>query len=235
MIRKGVWNGAFTALCCLAAVAYPLGLAWFMASRRSEFLLDPSVLIMNLAMVGLLVGASCYFQGHGWGELGVEPGRLGRSALAGLITGVAMAAPAIAVVRMLAPSSAAPKAGLDRLTLGLLVLAHAGLGTALVEEVIFRGLLYHQLLGALGTAPRAVLASSGLFAAWHVGFVGLNVGRLPPEVPAPPLVLAAGAVVAAFFGGLWFGYLRWRTGSLAAPLVAHWVLAAALMAMPRLA
>lgn len=69
----------------------------------------------------------------------------------------------------------------------------------LVEELVFRGLLYGWVAGRWGGLP-ALLVSSLAFAAAHYE-------------PAH-IVLVAPL-------GLWFGWLRWRTGSLLPSIVAH--------------
>ena len=69
----------------------------------------------------------------------------------------------------------------------------------LVEELVFRGLLYGWLAGRWGTTV-AWLVSSLAFAAAHI------------EPAHAILVLPL---------GLWFGWLRRRTGSLWPSLVAH--------------
>lgn len=69
----------------------------------------------------------------------------------------------------------------------------------LVEEVVFRGLLYGWVAGRWGTGA-AWIASSILFAAAHVD-------------PAHAILV--------FPLGLWFGWLRRRTDSLWPSLVAH--------------
>jgi membrane protease YdiL (CAAX protease family) len=83
-----------------------------------------------------------------------------------------------------------------RFALSLLVLA--GLAP-LVEELLFRGILYGWLAWRWGSAV-AWIASSLAFAAAHI------------ELAHIILVLPL---------GLWFGWLRWRTGSLWPSLVAH--------------
>jgi uncharacterized protein len=93
------------------------------------------------------------------------------------------------------------------------------LGTALLEEVAFRGVLLGLLATLLGTR-RAVVLSSLLFGLWHVrpawgmavaNGAGLGVG----------LASVAGSVVVTAIAGLAFCWLRLRTGHLAAPLVTH--------------
>jgi len=78
--------------------------------------------------------------------------------------------------------------------------ALAGLAP-LVEELVFRGLLYGWLAGRWGTVV-AWIVSSLAFAAAHI------------ELAHVILVLPL---------GLWFGWLRRRTGSLWPSLVAHMV------------
>ncbi len=71
----------------------------------------------------------------------------------------------------------------------------------LVEELVFRGLLYGWLAGRWG-AGVAVVGSSVAFAAAHV------------EPAHAILVLPL---------GLLFGWLRWRSGSLWPSLLAHMI------------
>lgn len=81
----------------------------------------------------------------------------------------------------------------------LIILALLAGLAPLVEELIFRGLLYGWLVGRWG-AGIAVIGSSLAFAAAHV------------ELAHVILVLPL---------GLMFGWLRWRSGSLWPSLVAH--------------
>jgi membrane protease YdiL (CAAX protease family) len=73
----------------------------------------------------------------------------------------------------------------------------------IAEEAVCRGVLF-SLLGRLVTPRSVLLLSAALFAFFH----GLN-GGLVLEYPH------------RFVGGLAFGYLRLRTGSLTAPTLAH--------------
>ncbi len=102
----------------------------------------------------------------------------------------------------------AREGGLDALLAGAhgptgraLVIAVAVVVAPLSEEVLFRGLLLPGLATTM-TPSRALLASSALFALFHVPSHG--VGALAP-----------GAL------GLVFGWARLRTGSLAAPILLH--------------
>jgi uncharacterized protein len=99
------------------------------------------------------------------------------------------------------------------------------LGTALLEETLFRGVL----LGlGLRRWPRrvAVAWSSALFGLWHVlpagGLSGYNpVVADAVHGPAGRLVVTAAAVAATAPAGLVFCWLRLRAGSLLAPVMLH--------------
>ena len=98
------------------------------------------------------------------------------------------------------------------------------LGTAVVEEVIFRGAIY-GLLSRVWKVPAAALIASVLFGLWHVL---PTLSTLSTVRGAGVLAgTTAGAVsvlvtVAATTGaGLIFVWLRERSGSLLAPILAH--------------
>jgi membrane protease YdiL (CAAX protease family) len=97
--------------------------------------------------------------------------------------------------------------------------------TALVEELVFRGVILGFGLRD-GDRRRALAVSSVAFGLWHVGSAlhparqartsdALGSGR----ATAPAAVL--GDVVATAIGGVGFGWLRIRSGSIAAPTIAH--------------
>jgi membrane protease YdiL (CAAX protease family) len=104
------------------------------------------------------------------------------------------------------------------------VLVRIPLGTALGEEVLFRGALLGVLLRRHGTAA-AVARASLCFGLWHV----------PPTLPslrssvlgrqakgqAGAVASVAGVVVATAVAGTGFAALRLRTGSVLAAVLAH--------------
>lgn len=99
------------------------------------------------------------------------------------------------------------------------------LGTVLLEEVAFRGVL-PAMLALRMSRRRAIGVAAVLFGLWHV-LPSLDMGRVNPVADdavggLPPAVIAAGSVAATAAIGVWFSFLRERTGSLAAPMVAHW-------------
>jgi membrane protease YdiL (CAAX protease family) len=98
------------------------------------------------------------------------------------------------------------------------------IGSALFEEVAFRGLLHAKLLRLLRPGP-ALLVNSGVFAAWHLVITWHNLRRSNLPRALFPL-LYAGALGALFGGGLLFGLVRQASGHLAGSVVAHWLMVA---------
>lgn len=87
------------------------------------------------------------------------------------------------------------------------------LGTVLVEEIAFRGALL-GLARRVMSPTRSVAVTAGLFGLWHVLPV-LRSGSGSPWAEAA--LTLAGTTVA----GLVFGWLRIRSDSLVAPVLAH--------------
>ena len=112
----------------------------------------------------------------------------------------------------------------DRVATGLgsmlwRVLVVIPVGTVLVEEVVFRGIL-HGLLRRRRAIVAAALWGATLFALWHLfpvwqryDDVGVGDAGRWGEI--------AGTFVATFVAGLAFIWLRHRSGSLLAPVLAH--------------
>jgi uncharacterized protein len=166
--------------------------------------------------------------GVSWADMGMCPDRLGRGIGIGLIT----ALPAAAVVGLGAVIPATRGFFHDERARGggtrhvlFETVVRIPLGTALPEEVIFRGSLL-GLFTQRHSPAAAASVSSILFGAWHV----LPTLRTLPLNPAGTRVhgnpkRTAGAVLAAVTATTLAGYglalLRFRSGSLAAPVVAH--------------
>jgi membrane protease YdiL (CAAX protease family) len=99
------------------------------------------------------------------------------------------------------------------------------IATALAEELAFRGVILG--LGLQGhDRRRALLVSALAFGLWHIG-AALHPERqaatagVVGEHLAPIPVVVLGDVAATTIGGLAFGWLRLRSGSIAAPVIAH--------------
>ena len=160
--------------------------------------------------------------------MGMCPDRLGR----GIRIGLATALPTAAVVGLGVVVPATRRFFQDERAAGggtrhvlFETLVRIPLGTALAEEVIFRGALLGLFTQRHSPAVAASM-SSVLFGAWHV----LPTVRTLPRNPAAAHVQGdpkrmAGAVLAAVtattLAGYGLAWLRFRSGSLAAPAVAH--------------
>jgi membrane protease YdiL (CAAX protease family) len=91
-------------------------------------------------------------------------------------------------------------------------------GTVVLEELAFRGVLL-GLLQRITTTARAVAVSSVLFGLWHVP--GVVSGRAADDSVAVVAAVALGTVAATTIAGALFTWLRLRSGSLVAPVLAH--------------
>lgn len=209
-------------------LAYANGGAWLATRRGQE--LSHGVNVAHLAMIGLSV-AWAVVERLTPRELGLGKADLGRSLGWGLLIGALGSLPirlffAFPVVSR--RSVAHPQfAGISRARLLWLLCGQFLLGSALFEEVAFRSLLHAKLVRLLG-APSALLAGSGIFAAWHlvITWHNLRQSNLPPALFP---FLYGGALTALFGGGLLFGLLRQATGHIAGSVAAHWLMVASIV------
>jgi uncharacterized protein len=157
-------------------------------------------------------------------DLGLHPGQL-RS---GLRLGSAAAAPVVAAFALAALTPATRPllddqrvAGLDRRQLAYQVLLRIPVGTVAWEEIAFRGVLQAALRRVLAE-PAATAVASATFGVWHIRPTAeaLAANRLAPTRGARIAAVTAVAAGTAAAGAL-LSVLRQRSGSLAAPVLAH--------------
>lgn len=174
----------------------------------------------NLAVAAGLV-AVARFSGATPTELGLRPDRV----RAGLRLGLAVAAVVAAgiLVGLAVPGLRrffADQRLADVSTAGLAyqALVRIPLGTVVLEEVAFRGVL----LGLLGPGRPGVATSSALFGLWHVlpTLEALGANDLAGS-PAARTAAVVGAVALTGAAGVIFCGLRLRSGSVVAPAVVH--------------
>lgn len=180
------------------------------------------VCVAGLTLIARLAGLS-------WRDLGLGPGTWRR--------GMRWAAVVIAVVGLvLAVGAALPltrEAFRDtryRLDWGhalLTALVYIPVGTVLVEEVAFRGVLWGLLRRVRGTGI-ATVVSSILFGLWHV-LPSLGLARDNEAISgsvgrgrSAEAVTVLGTVLFTALSGVVFCELRRRSGSLLAPAGLHW-------------
>lgn len=178
-------------------------------------------------VVGALVLVVAVQGGASAGELGLA----GADVTRGLKVGGAVALVAVAVV---AATAAAPvTSGLfadqrvaDVTSGGPPALAYQALvriplGTALFEEVAFRGVLL-ALVARHWSTGVAVAASSALFGLWHIRpTLSALATNDVVESGAAQAGAVVGAVVVTGLAGVLFCGLRLASGSLVAPVVVH--------------
>lgn len=182
---------------------------------------------VNLIEAGVLVAIARWAH-TSWDDLGLDRRRAG----AGLRWGLAAMALVIAVylVGLAVPglhglfaSNDAKEASFWRMLYESLI--RIPLGTVVLEEVAFRGVLL--ALGArLWRWWPAAAVSSALFGLWHVlpsaRLTSVNLGFEDVASHAGGQVgVVVGAVLTTFVAGLVFCWLRRRSGSLLAPALLH--------------
>lgn len=112
-------------------------------------------------------------------------------------------------------------ADLDRRQLAYHVLLRIPLGTAVWEEVAFRGVLQAALRRVLAE-PAATAVASVIFGVWHIRPTAeaLAANRLATARGARIAGVTAAVAATAAIGAL-LSHLRERSGSLAAPVLVH--------------
>lgn len=100
------------------------------------------------------------------------------------------------------------------------VLFQIPVATAIIEELVFRGLLYVEL----ATLRRTLLLNAALFTLWHGVAAYLAVRQTAFGGSVGLLVLAyVGSLASVFIGGVVFAYVRHRTGSFVYSALTHWI------------
>ena len=175
--------------------------------------------VTSTAATALLAGLA-RSAGVSFAEMGFERLRRG---------GVAGTALAAGVVAGYAAGVAHPRTrplflderarGISRARLAEEVLLRVPLGTVLLEEVGFRGVVHALVARSYGTGP-ATVASSALFGLWHV-LPALDNAAVNPTLAAHGTgPLLAGTVVSTGLAGALLCALR-RRGGLLAPMLLH--------------
>ena len=122
---------------------------------------------------------------------------------------------------------ALPEGDGDPGRVALTVLVVIPLGTVLPEELAFRGLLLPLLARGRGMTA-ATWLSSGLFGLWHVlpslggGAANAAIAGTVGGDTAGTVARVVATVCFTTLAGVVLCWLRLRSGSLVAPLLAHW-------------
>ena len=173
----------------------------------------------------IAVGATVFVVGRRAGlsltELGLDRARIRPGLRLGLLTAV--------IVTVVVTVGAAAFAASDELddtrvevslpAMLLRVLVVIPLATVVVEEVIFRGVLYGLLRRRLEVWPAAACGAV-LFGLWHVYPAWLDEGGAG-DAGVGPWAAVAGTFAATFAAGIALTWLRERSGHLVAPVLCH--------------
>jgi uncharacterized protein len=210
-------------------LAMALVVALAAAGNAATNLLVPAALYVPAAILvaALAVLVAVRVGGCGARDLGLAAADLGG--------GLRLGAVAMAVVALLLAVGAALPATralladrrVDEHSVAALLyatLVRIPLGTALLEETLFRGVLLG--LGLRRWPPRVAVGwSSALFGLWHVlpsgGLAGYNPAVAGLLHGPARLAVTTTAVAATALAGVVFCWLRLRAGSLLAPAMLH--------------
>jgi membrane protease YdiL (CAAX protease family) len=199
-------------------------LAVFTIARQFGLLGPPPVaaglLVAALVLVAWVGGLTRADLGLGWGDV---PAGLGYgAAAAGLVLLVLLVAALIPATNgFLHDSRAAISGGRLAYELGVSIV----LLTAIPEEFAFRGVLLGSALRLWGPW-RASVVTSALFGLWHIAPTLHTMSdnhefRSAAASVAGQSLVVLGAVAVTFAAGLAFCWLRLKSGSLIAPVMAH--------------
>jgi len=209
----------------LAVVAVIVILA---AVNMTDVRVPHAALVVGPAGAALLLWLA-RLAGLSWAELGLGPGtwRSGLRWAGAVIAVVAVVLAAGAALPLTRAAFRDSRYHLDLAQALLTAFVLIPLGTVLLEEVAFRGVLWGLFRRLRGTVA-ATAASSALFGVWHVlpslGLAASNeaVGGAVGTGRPGQEVTVLGTVLFTAAAGVVFCELRRRSGSLLAPAGLHW-------------
>jgi membrane protease YdiL (CAAX protease family) len=233
-VRASTLIGALSALAVSLAVAWGVlfaGSAVFELERATGGLVQPA--LVGALVTALLVGAVLRLERVSLAEVGVTVRGMARglAVLAVVYAGIQLGLAATALLAGDGIHAGTALRADPRAVLGG-VIAQL-LGTALVEEAVFRGFLLRQLALRMRLAP-AVAAAALAFALWHLPHRA-DLGLRGLELAASIAVAGLGGVLASYLylrsSNLWIVVALHALFNDAVPLVAspvspQWILGA---------
>lgn len=212
---------AFPVVLAAVLVAYSTALSF---ARPS----DAAYVAANLAFAATLL-AIARRRGFSWADLGLSRDQVSAGMRWGSSAAVLVAMVLLAGVALQDRLPGIGEALSDQRARRLAVegvvfqaLVRIPLGTVVLEEVAFRGVLLAEMGGAT-TRWRGAWWSSVAFGLWHIGPI-LGTLEINDVMLTPGRVVTAVTlgVIATAVAGLILSWLRLASGSLLAPVLAHW-------------
>lgn len=175
--------------------------------------------VTGLVGAGLALGTGLVF---GFDSIGVTGGDPAVAVGWGALTGVA--ASLIGAAMMARPTWRSQLADPRIVSMGrrdslVHILVRIPVFTALIEELVFRGVL-HGALVALYPTEVALWLGAGLFGLWHIG-PGFDQAQAGEKSPQARFLHTAGTVAGTTLAGAFLVWLRVETGSIWAPVAVH--------------
>lgn len=212
--------------------ALPAVLGLLVAANLLNNRLLPEAYLPVCLGSALLLLALARRDGCSWAELGLSSRLRARGLRWGAVAALIVLAGYLAAAALPGTRQAlVDERAADLSLAGMLwhALVRVPLGTVLLEEVAFRGVLYALLARRVGPGP-AVAVCSLLFGFWHVlpslgpRHRNAAVADLLGAGPAGTAVWLGATVAGTTVAGVLFCELRRRSGSLLAPAGLHWAL-----------
>ena len=229
--RKAPPAGAGLAIALAALlVAYGNLVSLSPAEVRQRF--DWAYILGNLAMMALLLAWAKWCWRLSPLAIGLTRRRAVRSALQGSALAALVSVPVVLFFAFpLVVEEPIQYEAAEEMSVGgflLWALLKQPLGTALFEEVAFRGVLQARLTEVL-SLRRGIAATAFAFALWHLVINYRTIQETNVGDSAALAALAqAGSLAGLFVGGLFLSLLRHYTGNLAGPIAFHWLVVVAM-------
>lgn len=192
----------------------------------NEVLSPPWYIPFNLALLATTLTISRR-AGTTWTSMGLRRDRLARGLKLGVVTVAGIVAAMLLAITVSSMSEILYDDRFVDSSIGLLLfhaLIRIPLGTALYEEMLFRGVIFGMLVRRY-TPLKAAIWSSLLFGLWHILPV-LDVMRTNPVGTSLPglsgtFVAVLAAVAGTFVAGLVFLWIRLLANSVLASVIVH--------------
>jgi len=204
-----------------------------------KILPEPLHVPANLALAGFVTALAVH-AGANPDDLGLASANLANGVRIGLFAAAAVAGGVAGAARF---DHARPLfvdervAGYSRARSAYEIAVRIPFGTALAEEMLFRGAL-PALLARRHSRASTILVSNTAFGVWHVipTLASLDTSAVAARVPASTSArvgTVAGIAAATAIAGLAFNALQRRSGSVIAPILVHAALYIAAFATTR--